>query len=290
VDKTRSRFPRGWQVCDLRFTLTGAKQVNEAASSDFFDRYDLFVKKMPGEVDRLRHQYEAFVSQNRELFQGARVLDIMSSQGFWSLAALDAGAAHVVGLEDSPQAVEAAKTAFVELSIDPKSYRFIASEIPAGLRRLEPKAVDLVLCHGFLERSDPRFVFQQLVRLQVKHVILDTRIAVGKGRIARFVLTPPNAPAGRYKNVRTIPSHELIAFFCEYFRFRLRQIDWQAMGIGDWTGIADYEKDRHRTYVLERAPDDQNKRETSNVQKKGRASKNQKKGRAPNDQSDDEEE
>jgi hypothetical protein len=226
--------------------------VNNSPNSSFFDRSAHLIAKGPVNADRIRHQYEAIVAQNRELFRGARVLDLMSSYGFWSMAALDAGAAHVLGLEESPEAVEAAKAAFVEASIDPKSYRFVSSEVPAGLRRLEPKTVDLVLCHGFLERSDPRLVFQQMVRLQVRHVILDTRIAAGKGRVARFVLIRPDAPAGRYKNIRTIPSHDLIAFLCEYFHFDLQQIDWKAMGIANWTSITDYENDHHRTYVLTR--------------------------------------
>jgi len=230
--------------------------VNEAVNSDFFDRYQQLIEKIPSATEnlpRLRHQYDAFITPNRELFRGSRVLDIMSSYGLWSLAALDAGASHVIGLEDSSKTVEAAKAAFAEYSVDPRSYRFVNSEIPAGLRRLEPKALDLVLCHGFLERSDPRFVFQQLGRLQVKYVILDTRLVRGKGRVARFALRSADAPAGRYKNIMTIPSHDLITFLCDYFQFRWRQIDWQTMGITDWAGLTDYEKDNRRTYVLEKA-------------------------------------
>ncbi len=233
--------------------------MNESAGANIFSRYDAFIKTLPVPADRLRHQYEAFVLQNPDLFKGARVLDLMSSHGFWTLAALDAGAAHVVGIEESAKAVEAAKAAFAEYSIDPRSYRFINSDIPAGLRRLEPKTLDLVLCHGFLERSDPRFVFQQLARLQIKHVILDTRIAQGKGRIARFALRSEDAPAARYKNIMTIPNHELVTFFCDYFQFRWRQVDWQAMGISDWADLSDYEKDRRRTYVLEKTADDKTK-------------------------------
>jgi len=38
------------------------------------------------------------IEQNREVFAGARVLDIASHDGRWSLAALESGAAHVIGV------------------------------------------------------------------------------------------------------------------------------------------------------------------------------------------------
>ena len=59
------------------------------------------------------------VWQNRELFPNARVLDIRSNDGFWTLAALDAGAAFVLGLETSTAAVEAAAKNFSEAGAKP---------------------------------------------------------------------------------------------------------------------------------------------------------------------------
>jgi hypothetical protein len=85
-------------------------------------------------------------------------------------------------------------------------------------------------------------------RLQPKHVVLDTRIAQGHGPIARFTVT-----TGRNGAIVATPNHELIEFLCEA-EFRWRLINWQAMGITDWTGIQDYARDSHRTYVLDRLP------------------------------------
>jgi SAM-dependent methyltransferase len=240
--------------------------MNQVGSTPSSNRYDRFMRKRgpgagsgSGAADpvRLRHRYETIFSRNREIFKGARVLDLVSSSGFWSLAALDAGAAHVVGVESAPAPVEAAKKAFVELGVNSGSYRFVNSEIPAALRKLEPKAFDVILSHGFLEQSDPRFFFQQLSRLQPKHVVLDTRIVQGKGPIVRFRLRSGDdakqKPSERYRSILSIPNHELITFFCDYFQLRWRLIDWAAAGIADWSGLGDYEQDRRRTYVLERS-------------------------------------
>jgi hypothetical protein len=230
-------------------------KVNESAG-DFFDRGARFIGKGPKGKDnraRLRHQYQAFINQNRALFHGARVLDIMSSYGLWSFAALDAGAAHVVGLEGSRVAAEAAKAAFANYPVDPGSFRIINAQIADSLRRLEPQTFNLALCHGYLERADPRFVFNQLARLQVHHVILDTRLVRGQGPIARFSVSAGEVPAGRYKNIVSAPNHDLIAFLCDYFQYRWQLIDWEAMGINDWSGISDYKNGQRRTYLLQRA-------------------------------------
>ena len=239
--------------------------MNELAPTLSPDRYDRFLRKRaagsgagPLDPARLRHRYEAIYAANRNLFRGARVLDLTSASGFWTLAALDAGAAEVTGVEASAPAIESAKSAFNEYGINPESYRFIHSETAAALRKFEAKAFDVVQCHGFLEQSDPRFVFQQLSRLRARHVILDTRLIRGKGPIVRFRVpnrddAKTNGPE-RYKSILAIPNHELIKFFCDYFQFGWRVIDWRASGSTDWTGMNDYEHDRRRTYIWSGRP------------------------------------
>lgn len=51
----------------------------------------------------------------------------------------------------------------------------------------------------------------------------------------------------------SVPNHELIEYMCSYFGFRWRLIDWRTLGITDWDGVRDYERDRRRTYVIEPA-------------------------------------
>ena len=109
----------------------------ETASQHFFDRYSELIKRIPAggsatgflDVIRLRRQYDVIVGSNPDLFRNARVLDIMSSHWFWSLAALDAGAAHVIGIDVASNTVEAAAKTFSEYNLDQKLYRFVNSEI-----------------------------------------------------------------------------------------------------------------------------------------------------------------
>jgi trehalose 2-sulfotransferase len=237
--------------------------AENAAGSHFFDRYAQFIRNLPVAPDtatgfvgviRSRHRYDAIVARNRQLFTGARVLDLMGSDGLWSLAALDAGAALVVRLEQSVG--ETATQTFEEYGFNAGSYRVAGK---ADLGTLDPRAFDLILCERVLEESDPRAFFQELHRLQPQHVVLDTEIVRGKGGIARFKLVASEQPvpevARRYATVIASPSHELIMLLCDFFNFQWRRIDWHSLGIMNWTAIHDYERDERRTYVLNRIAD-----------------------------------
>ncbi len=237
----------------------GDDSRSSTGGGDFFDRYDQLIKRLPegsnsatgfvGAI-RLRRRYDALIGQNRALFRNARVLDLISLDGFWSLAALDAGAAHVVGVETSRKAVDAATTNFVDLGIDPESYRFVSSKIFAALKGFAPEQFDVILCKGVVEHCQSVELFQQFSRLRPKHVILDTRISPGDSPITRFALAKKSM-RGRRGRITSTPTHDLIAFLSHY-DFQCRLVDWQAMGIEDWTGVPDYARDKHRTYVLDR--------------------------------------
>jgi LPS sulfotransferase NodH len=249
---------------DRRLAADAGSELSTAGSGHFFERQDPLIKSLSGKtrtatgfIDaiRLRHRYDAIIAQNRALLQDARVLDLACSKGFWSLAALDSGAVHVAGVERTRKLVEAGAKTFADSGIKPESYQFIRSGIFPALEAFEPGAFDVILCKGFFEQSDFILFFEQLSRLRPKHVILDTKIINGLGPLARFAITSKarsrrarKAPKGE---IVSIPNHELIEFLCES-EFQWRLVDWQAMGIVDWTGVQDYARDTRRTYVLDR--------------------------------------
>ena len=238
--------------------ITGKADRSEAAGGDgthLFDRFGGLIKSMPtgaasatGFLDliNLRRRYDVIVGRNRDLFRGARVLDVMSSYGFWSLAALEAGAAHVVGIEASSAAVATTRKLFDEHKVDPASHDLVNSDIITGLQSLKPNSFDLVMCLGSFEQCDFRAFFHHLSRLQPKQVILDTGIVLGEGPIIRFSLDKGE--------ILGMPNHPLIMFLCDMFNFRWRLINWRGMDISNWTGIHEYERDQRRTYILESMP------------------------------------
>jgi trehalose 2-sulfotransferase len=233
--------------------------ASRSAHSHVFDRYDEIkdTAARPVDAKRLRHRYEAIIGQNRELFRNAQVLNIHSGDGRWSCAALDAGATHVLGVEDDLAQVDAARNALAKLDATSASYEFVNGEVLAALRQFPPESFDLVLCLEFSRLADPHLFFNRLRRLRPKHIILDTAVIAGKVPMVAFRLGEPDktgpSEGSRSAAIRAVPNHELIRILCDYFDFRWRVIDWRALGITNWTGIRDYELGQHRTYVLDRA-------------------------------------
>jgi len=78
-----------------------------SASGNFFDRFPRLRTTSTTDVrgERLEYRYRALIERNGELIRGKRVLDLGSHDGRWMLAALDAGARHVVGIEGRQQLI-----------------------------------------------------------------------------------------------------------------------------------------------------------------------------------------
>jgi hypothetical protein len=124
----------------------GSRQVVDA----FFDRFPAFYETSETSASRgrLNLRHEAIFNENRDLFEGARVLDIASHDGRWSLAALEAGAAHVTGVEARPELVEHAARNLKECGIDAARWSFVQGDVFEVLKSQEIE-VDVVLCLGF---------------------------------------------------------------------------------------------------------------------------------------------
>ena len=147
-------------------------------ASYFFQDYPRFystgaagIKSKP----RLNLRYEAIFGENKDLFEGARVLDIASHDGRMSMAALACGAKSVVGIEARPELVDHAVANLEHYGQDPDRFRFIVGDVHEVLNS-EDLEVDVVLCLGFLYHT---LRFNELLhgirRTSARHLILDTQ-------------------------------------------------------------------------------------------------------------------
>jgi hypothetical protein len=123
---------------------------------------------------RLNLRYEAIFGENKDLFEGARVLDIGSHDGRWSMAALANGAKSVVGIEARPDLVDHAVANLEHYGQDPDRYRFLVGDVHEVLAS-EDLQVDVVLCLGFLYHT---LRFNELLhgirRTEARHLVIDT--------------------------------------------------------------------------------------------------------------------
>jgi hypothetical protein len=229
----------------------------------FFDRHGRFFETstVGTQGRRLQNRYKAVIDSNREIFAGSNVLDLGSHDGRWSLAALDAGASGVVGVEARSELVERANATFEHYRAS--EYLFIVQDVFDALAKVPAGAFDVILCLGFLYHTPRHYeLFELLWATRPKYVVLDTTIDDDAEAFTRFARECTDGPGrgtqsalGRIDAIIGVPSRGMIEGFSEYFGFGLEEIDWQALGIDDWTGCEDYRDGSRRTYLLRSEPE-----------------------------------
>lgn len=172
------------------------------AENSFFTRFPGFLKSsrtLASGRFLLDLRHHAIFEQNKDLFEGARVLDIASHDGRWSMAAIDAGAAHVTGIEGRSELVDDARRHFEDNGVDPSRYRFVVGDVFEVMAR-EQEQYDVVLCLGFLYHTlRYQDLFGLIADAKPHHLIIDTAIDGGHRPVIRVgkesVERPQNAVA-----------------------------------------------------------------------------------------------
>jgi hypothetical protein len=157
--------------------LKGANSAaGSRAASWFFEEFPRFymTSSTAATTGRLNLRYEAIIGENRDIFDGASVLDLGSHDGRWSLAALKAGARSVVGIEARPELVQAATQTLAGYGYGPDRARFVAGDVHQALAAQDFEA-DVVLCLGFLYHT---LRYNELLdgirRTNARYLIIDT--------------------------------------------------------------------------------------------------------------------
>jgi 16S rRNA G966 N2-methylase RsmD len=147
----------------------------------FFDRFPQFAEtsSTASRPARLNIRHHGMFEANQPIFQGAKVLDLASHDGRWSMAALDAGASHVTGVEGRPELVKEAESTFSLYGVDASRYRFINDDMFDVLR--DPVAngidVDVVMCLGFIYHTlRYQDLFAGIRALKPKYFLIDTAV------------------------------------------------------------------------------------------------------------------
>jgi len=143
----------------------------------FFDRYPRFygTSRTAPSSGRLNLRYEAIFAENSDVFEGARVLDIASHDGRWSLAALASGAKSVIGIEARPDLVEHATKSLAEYGYGTDRASFVIGDVYEVLSK-QKFEVDVVLCLGYLYHTLRYNELLHYIRqADPKHVIIDTQ-------------------------------------------------------------------------------------------------------------------
>ena len=139
---------------------------------------------------RLNVTHQALFASNRDIFDGARVLDLASHDGRYSFAALKTGAAHVTGVEVRQGRIHKAQETFAFYGQDPATYTFVCGDVFEVLAR-EEFDVDVVLCLGYLYHTYRHTeLMYRLHNLAPKDLIVDTMVTPGTRPTLRVIREP----------------------------------------------------------------------------------------------------
>ena len=121
-------------------------------------------------------RHTAIIETNADRLVGCRVLDIASHDGRWSFAALQAGAAHVVGIEPREELVDNARETFSLYGTEPERFQFLCGSV-FDLLRSEESRFDVVLCLGFFYHTIRHAELLDLMeRTGATLVVIDTEV------------------------------------------------------------------------------------------------------------------
>ena len=234
--------------------------LGSAVTTSFFADYPRFLEtsQTAATAGRLNLRYDAIFGQNRDIIEGARVLDIASHDGRWSFAALQTGASHVTGIEPRGDLVGNANGTFAAEGIAPDRYRFIEAVV---FEVTDAKAidVDVALCLGFLYHTLRYGELLRFIRdLNPGHLIIDTEVFTTREPVIHVRREPidqeKNAVPDRYSHADTVlsgrPTIRAIRRMVGAYGFKVEQLsDWPALlrDNPDLPGLTDYREGRRAT-------------------------------------------
>jgi tRNA (mo5U34)-methyltransferase len=205
----------------------------------------------PEHVNRHTQRREYFFSPLVRLcggsLAGKRVLDLGCNAGYWALAAIDAGADFVLGVDARQMHVDQANLVFEAKGVDPSRYRFELSDV-FGLD-LRNERFDVVLCLGLLYHvSTPFELMERISAWNTDLLVIDTTLATGvRGPYFKVVgqdLDDPRAAADR--PVALHPTAQAVAALGKRYGYRVVMLRPE---FTDWEGADRYEDGSRRAFI-----------------------------------------
>ncbi|MFC0676883.1 class I SAM-dependent methyltransferase [Lysobacter korlensis] len=246
----------------------------------FFNRYARFLdtSRTSPYPHRLNGRHTAIIERNRALLAGKRVLDIASHDGRWSFAALEAGAAHVTGVEPRAELIENARQTLSHYGVADNRASFFQADV---FDYLQGPQFDVVLCLGFFYHTLRHAELLDLIeRTGARFVVIDTEICPDSGGQTAAQGNDPRAVFGNPNQIQMFrepvadqqmawvdsltrsgqtlvgrPSRGAIEYMAHHFGYSCSRYEWpkhfdQKPEHSEW--MVDYREGWRETFYLEK--------------------------------------
>jgi SAM-dependent methyltransferase len=198
--------------------------------------------------NRERHAYffERLLTVTGGSLRGRRVLDLGCGAGFWALAAIEAGAEFVLGLDSKREYIDQAELVFEAKGIDSERYDFRADDFFATNFDGE---YDTVLCLGVLDRVDrPVELFELIGASGAELVVIDSDVSRARAslfEVSHLYRTRDVSGDGMV----LIPSRQAVAELAARHGFETVAL---ALDVADYAGMDDYRRERRCAFICSR--------------------------------------
>lgn len=167
---------------------------------------------------------------------GKRVLDLGCNAGFWSLAAMEAGADFVLGIDARQMHVDQANLVFEAKHIERDRYRFEAANI-FDVDLTTERPFDVALCLGLLYHvAKPFDLIERISGWNTDLLVIDTKVDPASSPVFRVLQQFPDDPrSAAGSHVALLPSRTAVHSLVREYGYRLvvlrpRFTNWEGSG------------------------------------------------------------
>ncbi|MDQ3877792.1 MAG: DUF1698 domain-containing protein [Actinomycetota bacterium] len=232
---------------------------------DSFDRwhyeFDLNGVKTPigdpTRINRHRQRKRYFFDPLVDLFDGSlagkRVLDLGCNAGFWSLAAIEAGAEYVLGIDGRQMHVDQANFVFDIKDVDRSRYDFVQGNI-FEYDFSNHGVFDVVLCLGLMYHISKHVQLLEIIdAVNDDLLLIDTALSLAPGSYMRVHRESTDSPRNTFDyEIVMSPTQQALADMVGQFGYSVEVLKPR---FSDWKGSPEYKFGQRKAFVCAKKSD-----------------------------------
>ena len=182
--------------------------------------------------------------------RAATVLDLASHDGRFSFAALQNGAARVVGIEFGADLVNKSRANMEHYKIPKDKYEFLTGDIYELIEQVEE--FDVVFCFGiFYHVNSHLLLLAKIAELDPRTLIIDTNVSLMEAPVIELRGPVDGRPLELGEAVEGYPSRAAIDAMLSSFGWTYEYFDWQQSGLLEREQMLDYRAGKRLSVVVD---------------------------------------
>jgi tRNA (mo5U34)-methyltransferase len=196
---------------------------------------------------RRRYFFAALLRLLGGSLRGRRVLDLGCNSGLWALAAIEADADFVLGIDAQQTYLDQAALVFEAKGVAGDRYRFERGDV---FDHAFAESFDVVLCLGLMDHvARPVELFALMAGVGAELIVIDTEVSRARASIFELARLYGTADVLEGNPQVLIPSRTALAELAGQFGFATVALE---LDVEDQAGMGDYRRQRRLAFICSR--------------------------------------